>query len=195
MDIKIPVISNVVALVLLLAGAFTPGWLVFNLAKGSTIHVGLFYVAGLYTSRSITSVAFLEFQIEVIIGLVLCFLATILTFLYRTGQRGHSFLLLPILFNLISGIFTWITVGRFLHVLLQLDNLYNMDMVVPYSLILSGLGGLLCFIIVIILFMKKQQDSNLAAPASSSGVVFSNGGQPHLNLGYGIHELPPKTGY
>jgi len=95
----------------------------------------------------------------------------------------------------IAGIFTWITVGRFLHVLFQLDDLYDMDMVAPYSLILSGLGGILCFIIVIILSLKKQQDSNQAAPASSSGVVFSNGGQPQLNLGYGIHELPPKTGY
>ena len=92
----------------------------------------------------------------------------------------------------IAGIFTWITVGRFLHVLLQLDDLYDMDMVVPYSLILSGLGGILCFIVVIIIYVKKQQDSNQAAPASSSGVVFSNGGQPQLNLGNG---LPPKTGY
>ena len=54
MDIKVPVISNVIALVLLVAGAFTPGWLVFNHVKGSTIHVGLFYVAGLGTSRSVT---------------------------------------------------------------------------------------------------------------------------------------------
>jgi hypothetical protein len=54
MDIKVPVISNVIALVLLVTGAFTPGWLVFNHVKGSTIHVGLFYVAGLGTSRSIT---------------------------------------------------------------------------------------------------------------------------------------------
>ena len=95
----------------------------------------------------------------------------------------------------IAGIFTWITVGRFLRVLLQLDDLYDMDMVVPYSLILCGLGGILCFIVVIIIYVKKQQDSNQAASGSSSGVVFSNGGQPQLNLGYGRHELPPKTGY
>ena len=82
MDIKIPVISNVVALVLLLAGAFTPGWLVFNLAKGSTIHVGLFYVAGLDTSRSITC----KYIVVVVYGLwCLTPLSTILQ-LYRGGQ-------------------------------------------------------------------------------------------------------------
>ena len=86
----------------------------------------------------------------------------------------------------IAGIFTWITVGRFLRVLLQLDDLYDMDMVVPYSLILSGLGGILCFIVVIIIFVKKRQDSNLAAPGSSSGVVYTNAGQPQINLGCGM---------
>ena len=45
MDIKVPGICNVVAFVLLLAGAFSPGWLVFDVS-GLTIHVGLFYVVG-----------------------------------------------------------------------------------------------------------------------------------------------------
>jgi len=82
MDIKIPVISNVVALVLLLAGAFTPGWLVFNTAEGSTIHAGLFYIAGLGTSRSILC----KYIVVVVYGLwCLTPLSTILQ-LYRGGQ-------------------------------------------------------------------------------------------------------------
>ena len=96
----------------------------------------------------------------------------------------------------IAGIFSGIAVVRcFLGVNLYLD-LYAMyiDKSVPYSRIPIGLGGILCFITVIILFVKKQQDSNLAAPGSSSGVVYTNAGQPQINLGCGMQQESQKTG-
>ena len=88
----------------------------------------------------------------------------------------------------ISGIITWIAVGRFLYSYLWVYSEPNNG--VPYSLILSGFDGVLCFIIVIILlFMKKQQKRNVAASCSSSGLAFTNVGEPQVYLAYGMQEM------
>ena len=96
----------------------------------------------------------------------------------------------------IAGIFTGIAVGRCFRVVNLYLDVFAMyiDRSVSYSLILIGLGGILCFITVIILFVKKRQDSNLAAPGSSSGVVYINAGQPQINLGCGMQQESQKTG-
>ena len=47
----------------------------------------------------------IEFQIEVIVGIILCLIATILIFVYANGQIGHSYLMSPVILNLISGKF------------------------------------------------------------------------------------------
>ena len=207
MNINVPRILNVVALILLLAGAFSPGCIVYEYTGRSaigilfqggsgTVYRGLFYTvnSGVIASLDpLQLIPFLEFQIEVIIVLITCFLATIFTFTYKAGQ---SRLLLPIILNLISGIFTGIAVVRFflgVNQTVDVAALY-IDKSVPYSFILIGLGGILCFITVIILFVKKQQDSNLAAPGSSLGVVYTNAGQPQINLGCGMQQESQKTG-
>lgn len=92
----------------------------------------------------------------------------------------------------ISGIFTWIAVGRFLYSYLWVYSEPNNG--VPYSLILSGFDGVLCFIIVIILlFLKKQQDRNLAAPCSSSELAFTNAGEPQVYLAYEMQQIFKAT--
>jgi hypothetical protein len=45
------VISNVVALLLLQTGAFTPSWVVFKNIEGLTIHI-IIYIVGLCTSQT-----------------------------------------------------------------------------------------------------------------------------------------------
>ena len=54
MNIKIAGIFNIIALLLLVAGALAPGWIVIE-SSGNSIHVGLFYtVANGSTGRSLS---------------------------------------------------------------------------------------------------------------------------------------------
>ncbi|XP_076079329.1 uncharacterized protein LOC143049618 isoform X2 [Mytilus galloprovincialis] len=56
MNIKIAGIFNILALLLLVAGALAPGWIVIE-SSGNSIHVGLFYtVANGSTGRSLSCV-------------------------------------------------------------------------------------------------------------------------------------------
>ncbi|CAC5357160.1 unnamed protein product [Mytilus coruscus] len=194
MNIKIAGIFNIIALLLLVAGALAPGWIVFELS-GKSVNVGLFYaVANGYTS-SLAFIGLLEFQIEVIIGIILCIIATILIFVYANGQKAHSYLMSPVILNLIAGVITCVAVGRFLHAVLILDRGY--DMGVPYSLILSGLGAVMLFVIIVVLIAKKTQDSNQTQ--SSQGIVLANTSKPQVNMGYSQdptqqYGIPPKYG-
>ncbi|CAG2206422.1 unnamed protein product [Mytilus edulis] len=136
----------------------------------------------------------IEFQIEVIVGIILCLIATILIFVYANGQIGHSYLMSPVILNLISGVITCVAVGRFLHAILRSLG-YNMG--VPYSLILSGLGAVMLFVIIVVLIVKKTQDSNRIQ--SSQGIVLATTSKPQVNMGYSQdptqqYGIPPKYG-
>ncbi|CAG2235987.1 unnamed protein product [Mytilus edulis] len=180
MNIKIAGIFNIIALLLLVAGALAPGWIVIE-SSGNSIHVGLFYaVANGYTGRSLSFFGLIEFQIEVIVGIILCIIATILIFVYANGQKAHSYLMSPVILNLIAGVITCVAVGRFLHTILILVR--RNDMGVPYSLILSGLGAVMLFVIIVVLIVKKTQDSNKTQ--SSQGIVLANTSKPQVNMGY-----------
>ncbi|XP_071136271.1 uncharacterized protein [Mytilus edulis] len=194
MNIKIAGIFNIIALLLLVAGALAPGWIVFE-SSGNSIHVGLFYtVANGSTGRSLSFFGLIEFQIEVIVGIILCLIATILIFVYANGQKSHSYLMSPVILNLISGVITCVAVGRFLHAILRSLG-YNMG--VPYSLILSGLGAVMLFVIIVVLIVKKTQDSNRIQ--SSQGIVLATTSKPQVNMGYSQdptqqYGIPPKYG-
>ncbi|CAG2206423.1 unnamed protein product [Mytilus edulis] len=194
MNIKIAGIFNIIALLLLVAGALAPGWIVIE-SSGNSIHVGLFYtVANGSTGRSLSFLGLIEFQIEVIVGIILCLIATILIFVYANGQIGHSYLMSPVILNLISGVITCVAVGRFLHAILRSLG-YNMG--VPYSLILSGLGAVMLFVIIVVLIVKKTQDSNRIQ--SSQGIVLATTSKPQVNMGYSQdptqqYGIPPKYG-
>ncbi|XP_076079328.1 uncharacterized protein LOC143049618 isoform X1 [Mytilus galloprovincialis] len=194
MNIKIAGIFNILALLLLVAGALAPGWIVIE-SSGNSIHVGLFYtVANGSTGRSLSFFGLIEFQIEVIVGIILCIIATILIFVYANGQKGHSYLMSSVILNLISGVITCVAVGRFLHAILRSLG-YNMG--VPYSLILSGLGAVMLFVIIVVLIVKKTQDSNRIQ--SSQGIVLATTSKPQVNMGYSQdptqqYGIPPKYG-
>ncbi|XP_052087482.1 uncharacterized protein LOC127724542 [Mytilus californianus] len=180
MNIKIAGIFNIIALLLLVAGALAPGWVVFEQSSGKAVHIGLFYAVKNGYSSSLAFVGFIEFQIEVIIGIILCIIATILIFVYANGQKAHSYLMAPVILNLIAGIVTWVAVGRFLQAVLILDHGY--DMGVPYSLILSGLGGVMLFVIMVVLIVKKTQDSNQIQ--TPQRIVMADTSKPQVNMGY-----------
>ena len=92
----------------------------------------------------------------------------------------------------IAGIAASIAVGRFSRKS-DIDSVDDLKR--SYSVMLSSLGGTLCFIVVIILCVKKREDSYLEAPASSSRAVFTNVAQPQVNLGYGMQTQPQNIRY
>ncbi|VDI42276.1 Hypothetical predicted protein [Mytilus galloprovincialis] len=112
MEKRFPAIFGIIALVFLCAGAFSPGWIVIDTAKlfedlghdtsdGIVMNMGLFYfvavgkdfriVAGYgdFSASSMLKIGLLEYQVEVILGIVLCLISIIMTFRYKKeGTNG-----------------------------------------------------------------------------------------------------------
>ncbi|CAG2245385.1 unnamed protein product [Mytilus edulis] len=126
-----PVAFGVIALLFLVAGAFSPGWMVMDSSRvpdmsdhdtsdAVTLHMGFFYllIIGKDFSMSLGygsipddgGISYmerlgwnlLEYQIEIIIGVVLCILSLILTLVYNR-DRAPSMLLVPIITSAIAG--------------------------------------------------------------------------------------------
>ncbi|XP_063414397.1 uncharacterized protein LOC134696496 [Mytilus trossulus] len=166
-----PAIFGIVALVLLCSGAFSPGWLVMDLSElqgysgGSslTVHLGLYYavISGNGIRVTITygeapelekyiTTHLLEYQIETIIGFVLCLISIIITFAYsKTGSIGV--LIAPIILYMLAGMITLMAVGRWLTKVLLEARENNVTLTVPYSIIFSGLGAVFCVVTMIII--------------------------------------------
>ncbi|CAC5409058.1 unnamed protein product [Mytilus coruscus] len=137
-----PVAFGVIALLFLVAGAFSPGWMVFDSSSFTdmsdhdtsdvvTLHMGFFYllIIGKDFSMSLgygsipdyRGISYmdklgwdlLEYQIEVILGVVLCILSLILTLVYNR-DRSPSMLLVPIITSAIAGGATGVAVWRWL---------------------------------------------------------------------------------
>lgn len=190
-----PAILGIITLVLLCAGAFSPGWIVLgdtssisgveghDTSGGVDVHTGLFYLVvvgkdfttvmgyGEVSGLSVLSLGFLEYQIETILGIVLCFISVILTFIYKK-EGTNGVLVAIIIMYIIAGISTAVAVGRWLNGVVLLSTYTNITMIVPYSLILSGLGAILCGIIMICTSCMYCQH-NAARPAQG-GQVFSD---------------------
>ncbi|XP_071126337.1 uncharacterized protein [Mytilus edulis] len=172
MEKMCPAIFGIVALVLLCTGAFSPGWFVMDLAEyrgndnlsGSvTVHMGLYYAVVTGTGVTVTytygeipelesyiTTHLLEYQIETIIGFVLCFISIIISFAYnKTGSIGV--LIAPIILYMLAGIITLMAVGRWLTKVLLEAREIDVTMIVPYSVMFSGLGAVFCVVTMIII--------------------------------------------
>lgn len=192
-----PGIFGILTLLLLLSGGFAPGWLVIDYSNISreipvTFHIGLFYfyyvgngtsnaisysAAGDLSGSSFLTLGMLEYQIEVCIGIVTAFIGLVLTWVY-SREKAPSMLVAPIIMYLIASAATWVAVGRFLSAVIIFAVSTNLCGV-PYSIILSGLGGLFCFVLFIILIVMKIQH-NRSPP--QQGVVLSD--IPITTVGY-----------
>lgn len=199
-----PGVFGILTLLLLISGAFAPGWLVLEPSNNAGVtnsstsikyHYGLFYiyivqdglsqaisysaVDGLSESGFFSTLGFLEYQIEVCIGIVMAFIALVLTWAYKKDS-SPSMLIAPIIMYLIASAATWLAVGRFLRAFIVLSFVIGM-MGVPYSIILSGLGALFCFILMITLIVMYIQHRRTRTPPQQ-GVVFAD--VPMATAGY-----------
>ncbi|CAG2206516.1 unnamed protein product [Mytilus edulis] len=231
-----PAILGIITLVLLCAGAFSPGWIAIgdttslrgiegHDTSGSVdVHMGLYYLVVVgknFTTAvgykevsgfSVLGLGFLEYQIETILGMVLCFISVILTFIYKK-EGTNGVLVAIIIMYIIAGISTVVAVGRWLSGVILISTYTNLKMIVPYSLILSGLGAIFCGVIMICTSCMFCQHNAARRPAQG-GQVFSDVpmtgypqtqpytqgppsyGQPQDNKGYGYNYsnnsgLPP----
>ncbi|XP_071126335.1 uncharacterized protein [Mytilus edulis] len=221
-----PAIFGIITLVLLCAGAFSPGWFVADNASisgiaghdtsgGVEVHMGLFYLVvvgkdfttaigyGDVGGFGLFSLGFLEYQIETILGIVLCLISVILTFTYKK-EGTNGVLVASIIMYIIAGISTIVAVGRWLSGVILISTYTDKTMIVPYSLILSGLGAIFCGIIMICTSCMYCQHNAARRPAQG-GQVFSDVpmtgypqtqpytqgppsyGQPQDNKGYGYN--------
>ncbi|XP_071139916.1 uncharacterized protein [Mytilus edulis] len=185
MEKLFPVAFGVIALLFLVAGAFSPGWMVMDSSSFTdmsdhdtsdavTLHMGFFYllIIGKDFSMSLGygsipddgGISYmdrlgwnlLEYQIEIIIGVVLCILSLILTLAYNR-DRAPSMLLAPIITSAIAGGATGVAVWRWLTGVIVVATQTNINIEIPYSIILSGLGGIFCFILMILLIVMYRQ--------------------------------------
>ncbi|CAC5399605.1 unnamed protein product [Mytilus coruscus] len=216
MEKRFPAIFGIITLVLLCAGAFSPGWFAFDTAKvgasiigerhytsdGIEVHMGLFYfvavgedfrkVAGYgdLIGSSVLTIGLLEYQLEVILGILLCFISVILTFTYK--KEGSNGVLVAIfIMYIIAGISTFLAVGRWLKGVMSISTYYSIPMIVPYSLILSGLGAIFCGILMI--NVSRMHCKQNAARQAQTGQVATAvyGGPPPYEQGptpYGQHQ-------
>ncbi|VDH99645.1 Hypothetical predicted protein [Mytilus galloprovincialis] len=164
MEKRCPAYFGIIALVLLCAGAFSPGWFVYDTDKfrgiersyppyGIKVHMGLFYVVavgedfrkiagyGDFHESSILKISLLEYLIEVIIGIVLCLISVILTFTYKK-EGTNGVLVGIIIMYIIAGTATFLAVGRWFNGVIFMSHDSGIHMSVPYSLILSCLGAI-----------------------------------------------------
>ncbi|XP_063438730.1 uncharacterized protein LOC134719687 [Mytilus trossulus] len=181
-----PGVFGVISLLFLFAGSLSPGWLVLNVwhftdlsdpdtAEDATLHLGLFYLLQVGENVSISlgydsipdegasygaeelARDFLEYQIEVIVGIVLCILSLILLTSCYKQYSPPSILMWPIITGTGAGIATGVAICRWLTEVIVQAKKADVIMEVPYSIILSGIGVLFCSIYLILLIVMYNK--------------------------------------
>ncbi|XP_063414276.1 uncharacterized protein LOC134696419 isoform X1 [Mytilus trossulus] len=200
MEKRFPAIFGIITLVLLCAGAFSPWWFAFdNVQEGAKmsgerhytsdsieVYIGLFYYVAVgedfrkvmgyedFIGSTTIKIGLLEYQVEVILGIVLCLISVILTFTYKK-EGTHGVLVAIFIMYIIAGISTFIAVGRWFTRMIHVSfNIYSIKPIgVPYSLILSGIGALFCGIIMIYVSFMYCQHTAARPALVYSGVAMT----------------------
>ncbi|VDH99644.1 Hypothetical predicted protein [Mytilus galloprovincialis] len=137
-------------------------------------------------------IGLLEYQVEVILGIVLCLISIIMTFRYKKeGTNGG--LVGIIVMYIIAGISTSVAVGRWLHGVLFISTYSDIPMIVPYSLILSAFGAIFCGITMIcVSCMNCQHNDERLAQRDQvySGVAMTDYPQTTVTEGPPPYEQP-----
>lgn len=167
--LKISGIVGVCAVLFLVVGTITPGWMIFvDTHTGSgygnsnnTVSMGVFYFSiwdhralTLYTYNDIpeslvksydvlTYITPTKYQYLVITGTLACLMGTILVFMvgYKDEDRDRRYLLLPTVMYLMTAIMVWTAFGIWLSDILEV--LAYSYMAIPYSLVFICLGATL----------------------------------------------------
>ncbi|KAL5018465.1 hypothetical protein ScPMuIL_004187 [Solemya velum] len=168
------VVIGFISLLLQLGGFVSPGWMRFG-SGSHTLDMGLWYGCGYGECISYFSVdvplvdrsaharglrSYLESQIEATIGVLAVILGLILTctFYRKNPVDTKTARIIAIICFLVSGIASWIPAGRFAHQYSLMSQF--IDVSVPYSVILTGLGASLALfdaIVLMVMMYKANQ--------------------------------------
>ncbi|XP_063414799.1 uncharacterized protein LOC134696781 [Mytilus trossulus] len=199
MEKQFPAVFGLITLVLLCTGAFSPWWFAFDTCKVGAkmsgerhytsdsieVHMGLFYCVivgedfrkvvgyGECIGSKTIPIVLLEYQAEVIIGVVLCLISVILTFTYKKDGTNGVLVAIFIMYN-IAGISTCLAVGRWVTRMIHVSFYMYSNIVplgVPYSLILSGIGAFFCGILMI--YVSRMYCQHTTARLAQEGQIYS----------------------
>lgn len=175
MKVTVPAILGILAGILVTIGAFIPGWMV--LVYPSTnyrVYLSLFY--GLTCSSSCEVYSFrefyyrngtnriglIEFQIEVLLSIVISSVSVVVLFVFLHGNKGDKCLLLSVILYVIGGLIILTASGRIFAETITANNRKStkdseFHYWFPYSIVPSGLGGVLQIIAAIIVYFIRRQ--------------------------------------
>ncbi|KAL5012269.1 hypothetical protein ScPMuIL_010820 [Solemya velum] len=162
---------GVSSLLLVLGGVVSPGWFVVSVRGFGELYYGLFYVTTKGQSSSIDAllinsgymIGWLELQIIASLSVVMCvvgLVTTVICAISRSHNR-RTFVVLAGLAYTVSGILIEYTVIRCFvgnsRMSKVLEKMNDYEEMAPFSLFISGFGGVLVFFNAVMLFQKYRR--------------------------------------
>ncbi|XP_063422183.1 uncharacterized protein LOC134706816 [Mytilus trossulus] len=174
----IPLVLGICAAIFIAIAAFIPGWFVveypsvthrlyfslfYGLTCSTSCQISTYYEIYQYNNRQSSTVFWMiEFQVEVMLSVVICTIGVIILCVYRKGNRTHRLLLASVILFVIGGLIILVACGRILTATLtanknlhtrNADHYYDF----PFSLVPAGIGGIVQIVTAILVHLIRGE--------------------------------------